>query len=266
MRRWFAKLAFAHRRLWQRDTTYRGAVLLGPPPLVGGIIAAAIWFGAPELRQSRTEVNAPPPWATVTQQVVPNSSEPRAVAPGMSLPAPGPQGIPVGFATGWQGGIHAVELNATMNVTVLPTRLDPLTFEDTSLELGQIISAGSATGRFVGVGTASLAIRTPGMYAIALRIERDDADPATCLERLAFAGQTVVNNLNIDLSGPKVVTFEPATFMLQPGLYPIGAAFGCWRDTKDGGVGKVTVLIRHPNEDELRAARPDEILRAVSGR
>lgn len=266
MKRLVAKLAFAHRRLWQRDTTYRAAVLLGPPPLVGGMVAAAIWFGAPVLRQSQTEVNTPPPWATVTQREVPSSSEPRAVSPGMSLPAPGPQGIPVGFTTGWQGGIHAVELNATMNVSVLPTRLAPLTFEDTSLDLGQIIAAGPAVGRFVGVGTASVAIRTPGIYALALRTERDDADPATCLQRLIFAGQTVVNNLNIDFNGPKVLILEPATFMLQPGLYPIGAAFGCWRDTKEGGVGKVTVLIRHPGENELRSARPDEILRASSGK
>ena len=178
MRRSFAKLAFAHRRFWQRDMTYRGAVLLGPPPLVGGIIAAAIWLGAPLLRQSQTEVNGPPPWATVTPRVVASSSEPRQVAPGMSLPAPGPQGIPVGFATGWQGGIHAVELNATMNVNVLPTRLAPLTFEDTSLDLGKIIAAGPASGRFVGVGTASVAVRTPGIYALGLRVERDDLSAA----------------------------------------------------------------------------------------
>jgi hypothetical protein len=61
-----------------------------------------------------------------------------------------------------------------------------------------------------------------------------------------------------------VLTFEPVSFTLQPSLYPIAVAFGCWRDTQESGVGKATLLIRHAGHDDLQPARPDEILRKVS--
>jgi hypothetical protein len=268
MRRFLARLGFVHHRLWRRDSTYRAAVLLGPPPLLGGMIAAALWAGVSAISQPHGAASPPPPWGTPSgpRGVAASTAAPRPVKPGMDLPAPGPDGRPAGLATGWQGGIQRVEMNAAVDANILPTRLAPLTFDDTSLDLGRIVAAGPASERFVGVGLASLAVRTPGTYALTLRIERDDADPATCLQRLVFANQRIVSNITLDLAGPKVLNFEPVSFTLQPGLYPIAVAFGCWRDTKEGGVGKAIVLIRHPDQDELRPARPDEILRAVSAK
>lgn len=66
MKQVVAKLAFVHRRLWQRDKTYRAALLLGPPPLFGCALAVALWVGVhaagelPRGRKPAASLGAPP--------------------------------------------------------------------------------------------------------------------------------------------------------------------------------------------------------------
>ena len=44
MSRFFQKLSFIHHRLWQRDGIYPAALLLGPAPLLGGVLAYTLWI------------------------------------------------------------------------------------------------------------------------------------------------------------------------------------------------------------------------------
>jgi hypothetical protein len=57
--RFFGKLGFIHRRLWERDGFYRTALLFGPAPLIGCGLAAGIWF---MVRVLPTPGVQPPNW------------------------------------------------------------------------------------------------------------------------------------------------------------------------------------------------------------
>ena len=74
------------------------------------------------------------------------------------------------------------------------------------------------------------------------------------------------SNVQLDLSGPTTLRFEPVPFALQPGLYAIAVAFGCWDNRQERGAGTLTVLIRHPGEQALRPAGADEILRSAAAK
>lgn len=261
MKLFLAKLAFVHRRLWQRDGTYRAAVVLGPPPLLAAILAALLWLGVHASSPPRPATAPLPPWAAPSgPRTAVSTDAPRAIAPGMELPA---SGLPAGLVAGWRGGIQPVEIGAAMDANVLPKRLAPLVLDEPSLDLQPIMKAGPAIGRFVGVGMATLVIHTAGIYALTLRLQRADTERLTCLQRLVFDNQRVVSNLELDLLGPATRNFEPVSFALQPGLYPIAAAFGCWADQQEKGAARLSVLIRHPGEQDFRPARADEILRSA---
>jgi len=255
-----AKLGFVHRRLWQRDGTYRIAVLLGPPPLLGAAVAALVWGGVHSLAPPSSTQSSQAPWAVPSGPHLPASTDPpRPIAPGMALPD---SGVPAGLVTGWRGTIQPVRIDEAMDFNVLSTRLAPLVLDDPSLDLGRVIAASPATGRFVGVGMATLVVRTAGIYGLTLRLERADSDRATCLQRLSLAKERVVSNVDVNLSGPATRRYEPVSFDLQPGLYPIAVAFGCWDSQQEKGAGTLSVMIRHPGEEDLRPARADEILRS----
>jgi hypothetical protein len=260
-----AKLGFVHGLLWRRDATYRIAVLLGPPPLLGGLIAVAVWYAVPSATRSPRTPAVPPPWAAVSRpNVALGTDAPRVVKPARELPSLGPNQLPAGFVMGWQGGIQPVEINGAMDANVLPRQIASLDFDMVTLPLDQITAASPGSGRFVGVGTANLAVRSAGIYELTLQVERHDTGVATCLQRLVFGGQRLVSNLDIDLNGPKTITYAPISFSLTPGLYPIAIAFGCWRGENEAGAGSATVLIRLPGQDRLRPAREDEILRPAA--
>ena len=242
-------------------------MLLGPPPLFGALIAASIWFAVSPTKGPPSTEAGLPPWAKVSKPPTVSSTDaPEIIEPRMELPPPGPNGIPAGFVTGWQGGIQPVEIDATMDADVLPTRIAQLDIDTADLPLDRIIAAGPESGRFVGVGTAALAVRSSGIYALTLRVEHDDGALASCLQRLVFGGKRLVSSLIIDMRGEKTTTYTPIAFSLTPGLYPIAVAFGCWNGQKETGAGHATVLIRHPGEDKLRPASPNEILRQVPRR
>ena len=224
-------------------------------------MATFLWVGIHALPWPRPDATLRPPWAIVSgPRIAVSTDPPRSVAPGMQLPA---SGVPAGLVVGWHGGIRPVEIDASMVANVLSTRLAPLVLDQSSIDLGQIMAASPATGRFVGVGMATLVIRAAGIYALTLRLQRSDAERLTCLQRLVFANPRVVSNLQLDLSGPTTLNFEPVSFALQPGLYPIAVAFGCWGNQQEGGAGTLNVMIRMPGEQGLRPARADEILRSA---
>jgi hypothetical protein len=94
---------------------------------------------------------------------------------------------------------------------------------------------------------------------IASRTIRPDAPG---LPPTGFGPRKVVSNYALAFAGNKSKTFDAARFDLQPGLYPIGWALGCWRDQETVGPGRITVLISHPGDQTLQPARPDDIVRS----
>ena len=72
------------------------------------------------------------------------------------------------------------------------------------------------------------------------------------------------SRIEVDLQGAVSRTYPSQAFGLQPGIYILLAALGCWHGDQATGPGRMTLLIRHPGEDGLRPARPDDLLR-VSG-
>jgi hypothetical protein len=66
------------------------------------------------------------------------------------------------------------------------------------------------------------------------------------------------------LSGAEVYkTFGAARFDLQPGLYQVGWAFGCWHDQEMTGPGRLTLPISHPGEAELVPMPANAIVRQI---
>jgi hypothetical protein len=261
MTRFLAKLAFLHRRLWRQDGTYRWAALLGPPPLFGVGLAAALWAGL----HAYGVVDPPPPWAPSHQAAaIAPSRAPRVEPPERPLPAPG------AFVPGWEGAIHAMTIAATLDADVAPAplsgaRLDRTGVGTASIDMASILAAGPRSGLYAGIGTAMLAVKTAGVYAVSLRLERDSPEPANCLTRLFFARYRLVSNLILGITGHAVRDYDPDQFVLQPGLYPIAVGFACWRGDRMVGPGAVTVLIRRPGEAALAPLRADEIMHARGG-
>ena len=261
MRLFFSKLGFIHRRLWDRDGLYRVAVLFGPAPLIGCGVAAAIWF---MVRAVPAPIVHPPAWgkppeATDTWST---TGEPQTLQPKAPLPAADTDGQLSGYVAGWQATLREVEVSPTFNTEIKPTPLSGFFLDSPSIDLAQIITAGPQGTKFVGTGSGFLVVRTPGTYALSLRFERPPGQAADCLTRLGFGPRKVVSNYALAFPGATSKTFDAARFDLQPGLYPISWAFGCWREQESVGPGRITVLINHPGEQDLQPARPEDIVRA----
>lgn len=263
MKRVAAKLAFVHRRLWQRDGVYRAAVLLGPPPLIGCALAVALWGVVHALGQPSADAGRPPPWATPKPPGTPGIPGRPLLAEPMRPLAVEADGKPDGYETGWMGRIYPIEVGPGLDVNVLPTHSAEFTLDQPSLDMAGIMGAGPATGLYVGVGAAVLAIKASGVYGLTFRIERSSQDPADCMGRFTFAGHRLASVLGAGLTGTVSRGHDPVPFELRPGLYQMTAAFGCWREGRVVGPGRLTVLIRRPGDQIAQPARPDDIFRPL---
>ena len=162
---------------------------------------------------------------------------------------------------GWRAAIHAVEISPTLSAEVTPTSLSAFLLDGSTIDLAQIIAAGTKDTRFAGAGYGFLVIRTPGIYALSLRFERPPGPIADCLMRLSFGPHRVVSNYELANQGNVSKTFDAVRFDLKPGLYPMGWALGCWRDHETVGPGRITVLMSHPGDQTLQPVSPDDIVR-----
>jgi hypothetical protein len=154
-----------------------------------------------------------------------------------------------------------LEVNG-VDANLLPTRLTTFSLVGSTFDMASILAAGPKDGPlYIGVGTAFLAIKTPGIYGLSARLARPAGQRANCLTRLVLGGRRVVSNLDIDLRDDVLKTFDPVRFDLQPGLYRIGLAFGCWHNQEATGPGAVTLMIAYPGEQNLVPARADDIVR-----
>ncbi len=260
MRLFFGKLGFIHRRLWDRDNFYRVSLLFGPAPLIGCALAAGIWFilwGLP------APVVQPPEWAKLPPATEnwSTTGELQTLQPARPIPPLGADGRLSGYEAGWRATIHAIEVSPTLNVEITQAPLSAFLLDGTTVDLAAIIAAGAKDTKFVGAGSGFLVIRTPGIYALSLRFERPPGPITNCLTRLIFGPHKVVSNYELANPGNVSKTFDAARFDLQPGLYPIGWVFGCWRDQATVGPGRITVLLSHPADQSLQPAGPDDIVR-----
>ena len=265
MRRPIAKLGFIHRRLWAQDASYRAAFLAGPPPLVGLAVAAAVWAGMHMIGRPAEQAGSGLPWAHYVPPVAAAAAGMPIVAlPDDTLPAIQADGRPAGLTTGWKGQVLPVTVSAAFDVNVLPTPLATFSTDQAGIDLDRVVAAGPPGGLFVGEENALLVIRTAGVYALSIRLDRASDRSADCLQRFGFARRRLVSNLRLDVSGSYTHAYDPTPFDLRPGLYRISVAAGCWRARQAVGPGRLTVLIRHPGDQASSPARPDEILRFVA--
>jgi hypothetical protein len=260
MKHFFGKLGFIHRRLWSQDGVYRAAILFGPAPLVGCLLAIALWEC---IQTFGWMTDQPPRWAVPLgpQTWSTGSDEPHTIQPARPLPPVATNGILIGYEAGWQAMIEPIQVSATMAVDVQPTPLIGFFLDGSSFEMAQIIAKGPQDSLYVGVGSGFLAVRTAGIYAISVRLERPAAPVANCLTRLSFGPRRIVSNLDFALASDASKVFDAARFDLQPGLYSISWVFGCWHDQKMVGPGRITVLVGHPDDQTLLPARADDIVR-----
>jgi hypothetical protein len=260
MRLFFSKLGFIHRRLWDRDSFYRVALLFGPAPLIGCGVTAGIWFMVGALP---APIVPPPEWGKPPQAAEnwSTTGEPHSVQPARPIPPIGANGGLSGYEAGWLANTRAIEVTPTFSYEIKPTPLSAFFVDGSKIDWAQIVAEGPKDTKFVGVGSAFLVIRTPGTYALSLRFERPPGPVADCHTRLGFGPRNVVSNTDLANAGNVSRTFDAARFDLQPGLYPISWVLGCWRDRETVGPGRITVLMSHPGDQTLQPARPDDIVR-----
>lgn len=262
MRRLPAKLAFLHRALWQRDRAYRWAVLLGPPPVLGCALAALAWVVLAQVAPGRAVSGVQVPWARWTRPV-PQEGEPFAEAPTAPLPPTDASGRYVGFGPGWQGGIQPVVVDATKDADVLGTTVGTFTLDQPAVPLARILDAGPQTGLFVGVARTSFVVPVPGLYAFSVRLTRSDTRAADCLMRMGSIHHRMVRSITLNVPGRGVLNYPATEFQLQPGLFSLAVAVGCWRGNEVLGAGDLIVMVRRPGDAELAPAAADELIRPV---
>lgn len=156
---------------------------------------------------------------------------------------------------------NSARVNPTMDVTVSPSPLTGFLLDGPRIEVAQLMAQKPEAPLYVGVGSGLLAVRTAGIYAVTARLERPAGPVAQCLTRLGFGPYRIVSNFGVDMVSDIATTFNVARFDLQPGLYPIEWAFGCWHEGAETALGRLTVLIGHPGEPAPVLARADDIVR-----
>jgi hypothetical protein len=258
MKRLFGKLGFVQARLWERDGAYRAALLLGPAPLLGAAVAAAVWGGVMEFRALTYQ---PPPWGTWSRPATSNNGDapPQALQPARPLPEIGADGALAGYQPGWKVEARPIEVSPTMNVDVKANALTGFTISNPSIDMAQILAAAPKAALFVGVGTGLFVVREPGIYTLSVRLERAAGPAVTCLTRLGFGPGRVSSNVTLNITR-EAQEFASGQFDLRPGLYPIGWAFGCWHDQETIGPGQLTVLISRPGDATRQPARPGDFV------
>jgi hypothetical protein len=265
MKRFLAKLAFAHRHLWERDTFYCVSVVIGPAVLVGAVLAAIAWsaLAATGMFDGSSGQKPPAEWAKPANQTGewPRSdSTPNVVAPFLPLPTVDANGTIAGFPNKWSVQTRLIQFSATYNWTVTNTTLSMFTHEGASIDIERLMAGVSSTSQYVGVGAGLLVVRTPGIYALSARFERPASGLADCLSLLGFGGRRIFATLRRAMVQEYAFTFPAARFDLKPGLYGLAWEFGCWRNGQMTGPGKLTMLIEHPGESTLTPLRTNEVV------
>jgi hypothetical protein len=256
----FGKLGFVHRQLWTGNPLYRLSVLAGPAPLLGALVAGALW--AAGVGGGAAGRPALPRWATPDPNDKWNSADGpiRSVKPRAPLPLVDGKGNLAGYKPGPRLVTNPIQVQGSFDVNVENKVLTAVPYDGARLDMDRIIASGPKQGLYVGVADGILVIRTAGVYTLTLRHERAPAQPASCVERLGFGGHRVISNLDLSLYNQVDTTFQGAQFELEAGLYPIGWAYGCWHEQAETAPGSLSLMIGHPGEAHPLPAQPDEIV------
>jgi len=280
MSRFRGKIGFIHRRLWREDWLYRACFLLGPAPLVGGLITVICWhafsitssymdFLLHEVGLKPLQHQTSPPWALAPTSNDWAAGEINPVQPMSPLPAVRPNGSPLGYVSGWLVTINSIVVSTNFEVNVTPAALSSFVLEGPQVDMRRLAAQNAKADLYVGAGQAFLAVKTAGVYAISARVDRPVAEAGYCLTRLGFGGKRIVSNIEIVGNGNALAkVYDGVQFRLEPGLYPIEWVFGCWQaqQKKVAADGTMAVLIRHPGEQVPLSARADEIVRREQAR
>ena len=251
-----SKLAFVHRTLWQREPLYRWSALLGPPPAIG---AAFAFLVVSALQPAAPDGSGKAVWAHWTRPL-PEGRGPFAEA---TRPFPPEDGIGGyrGLVRGWLGETLPIMMDATQDVNVSGEVLTRFTLDQALIPLQRVVDAGPPSGLFIGGLRAWFVVPVAGEYAFSARLTRSGTLSADCLVRLGSARHRMLRDVDLGTDGSAVLNFPPTAFRLEPGLFEITLAVGCWRGPAVLGAGTMALIVRGPGETGLREARPNELLR-----
>ena len=264
MKRFAAKLAFIHRTLWRREQIYRWAAVLGPPPLLGCAVAVVAWTGVQQvaIHETSSTTGSDVPWAHWNRPV-PREGQPFAEAPSAPLPSGDARGGYVGFQTGWIGAIQPISVDATQDVNVVASVQGRFTLDQATIPLERIADAASPNGLFVGTERSYFVIKSAGLYAFSARLTRAGTQSANCLVRFASSHHQMLRNVVLNSAGDAVLNFAPTEFRLEPGLFLLQTAVGCWRGDHMVGTGEMALMVRRPGETVLTPATAGEVMRPM---
>ena len=256
--RFFRKLGFVHRQLWWRNRLYQISVLAGPAPLLGILLAGAVWAAGSGIPGR----SAPPPWAKPEPREVWSSADGpiSSVLPSAPLPLIDADGNLAGYKPGWRMATQRLELLPGYAVNTVGPALTGVTIEGARIDMDQIIAGGPKEGLYAAFGQGFLVIQDAGTYNLSARFERPPAEPASCLIRMGFGPRRVVSHVDLSLINQVSTTFDPVQFVLKPGLYLINWTLGCWHDQAVRAPGSVTVLIGRPADSSLQPVRSSDIV------
>jgi hypothetical protein len=266
MKRLAAKLVFVHRTLWHREQAYRWAFLflLGPPPLLGCAVAALAWSFVPPFAAHAPSAaqGSDAPWAHWNRPAV-EDGQPFTEPPTASLPRSDASGRYGGLQTGWTGEIRPMSVDATMEVNVMGSVLGSFTLDQSTIPLARILDAGPPGGLFAGTARTFFVVRTAGLYAFSARLTRSGTQSANCLVRLGSRHHKMLRAIVLNAAGDAVLKFPATEFRLEPGVFLVLVAVGCWRGDHMLGSGEMTLMVRHPGESVLKPVMADEVMRPV---
>lgn len=151
-----------------------------------------------------------------------------------------------------------------MDVDVKSTPLSGFAMEGSRVDMERILAESPKDGLFAGIGAALLVARTAGIYTLAARLDRPAGRSADCLSRMAFGQHRLFSNLDLDVVNDVSKTFAPVRFELQPGLYWLRWAFGCWQGQRASQTGSLTILVGHPGEPKPQPGRPEDFIRPAA--
>jgi hypothetical protein len=255
----WSKAAFVHRTLWQREPAYRWAVLLGPPPLIGLGLAALVVTALQATLPSGQASGAAAAWAHWTRPNL-QAGQP-FVEPTMPLPATDANGRYKGYQPGWRGELRPMTVDAAMEVDLAGPPIGSFTLDQPDIPLQRIAAAGPPGKLFAGLAQTAFVVQAPGLYEFSVRLSRSGTQSADCVTRLGSARHPMVRSVSIDTEGGTIMNYAPTQFRLEPGLFTLVVAVGCWRGDRVVDSGDLTVMVRLPGETASRPAAPDELMR-----
>jgi hypothetical protein len=209
-------------------------------------LAETVRFGPPGAQTSNTFFGPPKPERTA--QAVTDK-------PG---PASSPEYVPGWVVELRTFSLHQGRLTPDPGNIAAYVEPGPIFAEETFAK-----QSGAAQGQqpIAGGASSKFAAHDPGTYQFGMRVEVPYRDMA-CYETLSLNG-TVLSERRVDYRTP-VVTVSPIE--LVPGLYDVTLIFGCETHKHQTTVGKLTVLVAHPNELAPVPARAGDFVRPVKSR